>query len=862
MLLLVFFLSVSIVSADNSTLPSYEINTESEQLIESVSTSSNSDTFTIDDNSYSSYFDNKGNLINSTVKSGDTLVIGNLSAKEIIINMPLNVTSISNSLITNSKFTVTSYGSGSNLTNLNIYVTTNQFASTSISPIFLDVASDNIISNNNILIDYSDNANSTYFNLIGISTSGASYNNTISYNKIDIRSHTPNMERTYMYGISLVSDYMSTIYPTGNAIYSNIINLVNDYYIGGITLSKNKDFLIENNTINAQSNNLVYGITLEYCYTEDNTTYNLVKGNKIQGTGSMVYLLQNFDSSNMNFTNNDLKGTGNAVYGIGAFSSKNHIISNNEIFVSGRNISLVRENFDAITSGHAGIYYMRNSNNIDVFNNLIVSSYLLGGDYAVLLDSTSLVNVSIDDNILISNGYSYLGDNAISGNVNKSNNSGNYTLLNTNLNVNASDIDFGENATVNVRITPNAATGKIIIRVNGTDYISNLDNGVSIFSLPDLNPGNYLVEVFYDGDKNYKVSNTNTTFTVNYNNYNTTLTGGDIELYFKNGTQYVVYLKDSRDNPLVNKTIEFIINNNPYNRTTDIDGKAAITINLNPGLYNVSASFKGEGNYTSSKVNNTAKILTTLEGEDITKFFRNDTQYYVTLFDGEGKAMNNRSVLMNINGVFYNRTSDANGTVKLSINLNPGEYEITTTHPDTELKMTNIIKVLATLEGKDIEKYYKNGTQYQVKLLDSQGNAKANTTLSMNINGVFYERTTNSDGIATLSINLNPGDYIITVENLEDNSKISNNIKVLPTLVGQDVSMSSNDRKPYEVKLVDGRGNAIANEMISININGVFYDRETDSSGIARLNINLDPNSYIATAIYGDYSSSNTIIVS
>jgi hypothetical protein len=41
----------------------------------------------------------------------------------------------------------------------------------------------------------------------------------------------------------------------------------------------------------------------------------------------------------------------------------------------------------------------------------------------------------------------------------------------------------------------------------------------------------------------------------------------------------------------------------------------------------------------------------------------------------------------------------------------------------------------------------------------------------------------------------------------------------------------------------------------------VFYNKVTDESGIARLQINLNPGSYIATATYGNSAISNNIIV-
>ncbi|MCC7553809.1 MAG: adhesin, partial [Methanobacteriaceae archaeon] len=146
----------------------------------------------------------------------------------------------------------------------------------------------------------------------------------------------------------------------------------------------------------------------------------------------------------------------------------------------------------------------------------------------------------------------------------------------------------------------------------------------------------------------------------------------------------------------------------------------------------------------------------------IVKFFRNGTQYYVTILDGEGKPIIGHNVTMNINGVFYNRTTDENGTAKLNINLNPGNYTITVTNPENGLQMSNNIEVLQTLIGEDLEKTFGGDETYDILVLDGQGNPLANQNITINIHGVFYYKTTDSNGIAKLNINLNPGDYIAT----------------------------------------------------------------------------------------------------
>ena len=71
--------------------------------------------------------------------------------------------------------------------------------------------------------------------------------------------------------------------------------------------------------------------------------------------------------------------------------------------------------------------------------------------------------------------------------------------------------------------------------------------------------------------------------------------------------------------------------------------------------------------------------------------------------------------------------------------------------------------------------------------------------------------------------------------------------------------MHYRDGSKFIVHLVDGQGNPYPNQTITFNINGVLYNRITDSGGHARLNINLQPGYYIITSSFNGASISNTI---
>ena len=126
------------------------------------------------------------------------------------------------------------------------------------------------------------------------------------------------------------------------------------------------------------------------------------------------------------------------------------------------------------------------------------------------------------------------------------------------------------------------------------------------------------------------------------------------------------------------------------------------------------------------------------------------------------EALANRNVTFNINGVFYIRETDSNGIAKLNINLRPGNYTLTATDPETGLDIGFDITVLPTIIAKNLTKTYLNASQFNARFVNGNGDSLANVNVTFNINGVFYTRQTNNDGLATLDINLMPGKYIIT----------------------------------------------------------------------------------------------------
>ena len=408
--------------------------------------------------------------------------------------------------------------------------------------------------------------------------------------------------------------------------------------------------------------------------------------------------------------------------------------------------------------------------------------------------------------------------------------------------------------TVNVNLSEKL-DGNLTVLVNNTPYTLSYTNGTGSLILKNLTYGNYTISAVFTKD-NYQTVNVSEN--VEINSIKTVLEAENVVMYYKDGTRFAVVLRDIYGNPLANMDVTISINGRDYVKQSDENGTASLGLNLESKNYTVVTVFGGNSKYFGTRSNNTVSILSTLISKDIVKYYRNGTQFYATVLDFKGNPLANTTVMFNINGVFYNKTTDENGTAKLNIWLRPGKYIITIFNLVTGEQAGNNVTVLSKIvENYDLIKYYKNASKFSVKILDSQGYPVEGTIVTFNINGVFYYKETDANGIASLAINLRPGKYVITT--MYGQYDVGNNVTVLPTLQTSDLKMKYLDGSAFNARVVDGQGNPLANQIVTFNVNGVFYNKVTNDEGIASLNIRLMKGEYIITSIYNGFETGNTI---
>ena len=439
----------------------------------------------------------------------------------------------------------------------------------------------------------------------------------------------------------------------------------------------------------------------------------------------------------------------------------------------------------------------------------------------------------------------------------------NVTKLASTIDIAVDNIKVGEDAVIGVAL-PEDATGEVIISVNGKNYTVMTKYGMASVTISDLANGTYSVDAFYNGDDIYAPIKNSTAFTVSkVSDYNMTVDIADI-VKGENATITVSVPEDGTGNVIVT------INGTDYKGTV-VNGTAKVIIpGLDEGTYKVVTFYTGDNKYDSMIVNGTITVnkntKTTLTMDNLVKYFNGPQKLMAKLVDGFGNPIANATVYFTINGKVYARITDENGTASIAIRLLPGEYKASALFngtDDYDMAAVNAsVLVKNTILGNDTTLYFRNGTQYVAKFLDSNGKALANTDVKFNINGVFYTRVTDENGIARLNIRLDPASYIITAYNPVTGEQKANNITVLPRIIAKDLSMKYLDGSTFNAALVDGQGKAISGVNITFNINGVFYHRTTNADGVTKLNIRLMPGEYIITSMYDECWASNKIIIS
>ena len=150
-------------------------------------------------------------------------------------------------------------------------------------------------------------------------------------------------------------------------------------------------------------------------------------------------------------------------------------------------------------------------------------------------------------------------------------------------------------------------------------------------------------------------------------------------------------------------------------------------------------------------------------------YAKSATYFKVTLKDASGNALKNQKVSLKVKGNTYSAMTNANGIASVKTAALPiGSYSVVISYAGSASysasSLSKKVKVLSSVSGSTFTAYYGSVTTYSVKFWKNNV-ALAKTKVSFTVNGKTYTKTTDSNGVAKLPVNLAPGTYIIKTTN-------------------------------------------------------------------------------------------------
>ena len=349
------------------------------------------------------------------------------------------------------------------------------------------------------------------------------------------------------------------------------------------------------------------------------------------------------------------------------------------------------------------------------------------------------------------------------------------------------------------------------ITVNGVLHtVKTNANGVASLAI-NLKPGTYKVVAVnpatgYNLTRNFKILST--------------ITANDISKDYTDGRKFSAKFYNGEGKVLAKKTVKFKINGKTYKVKTNSKGVATLSLKtLKKGTYKI-ISYNTDGLTKTNKVKVLKSVKTKLTTTMYT-FLKKDTKRIkVKLLNSLGYAPGKGKIIkFKVNGKTYSRKTNSKGVATLKLpSLKAGAYTVKYSFAGSKLykksSASNKLFVITTknptftVKSTTIFNYGSN-TQFKVALTAGKV-PLAKRTVTFTLDGKSYTKTTNSKGIASLTIKLPVGKYVITYKNKAESKvkskTVSKTITVKMRSNGYGYWVFGDDMKKVNLKTLASQG--------------------------------------------------------
>lgn len=394
----------------------------------------------------------------------------------------------------------------------------------------------------------------------------------------------------------------------------------------------------------------------------------------------------------------------------------------------------------------------------------------------------------------------------------------------------------------------------VSITVNGVTYSVRTDeNGTAVLPI-NLNPGDYKVFTI-DPITGYKLTTTIKVLS--------TISSSNLKKVEGDSRKFTAKFYTSEGEALANQYVKIAINGKTYKVKTDSKGKATLSLdNYKPGTYEA-ICYNVDGLSETYKIKiYKCKASTKLTTKFYTLFANDKKQIKVKLTTQLNDDSNvGKTIKIKINGKTYSTKTDSEGIAYLSVaSLKKGlyivEYEYAGNKYFESAKAKNYLTILdkgkTALKVKSTKNFgYGANTQLKVAFT-ADGVPLVKRTITFIINGKSYNKTTDSNGMASLTIKLKIGKYKVNYKTY-DQYKINGTSgsfditvfqRTVPKLIWKSGSSFKDNSQKFKVLCTDSKGHKHSGVVIQLTIDSKTYTAKTNSKGYATVKSHVPIGKY------------------
>ncbi len=395
----------------------------------------------------------------------------------------------------------------------------------------------------------------------------------------------------------------------------------------------------------------------------------------------------------------------------------------------------------------------------------------------------------------------------------------------------------------------------VTITVNGNPYnVRTNANGFASLAL-NFNPGSYRI-VSTNPLMGYSLT---TNFVIL-----STISSSDVKQVQGQNKKFTAKFLRSDGKPLAKAYVKYKFKGKTHKVKTNAKGMISISLKkLKKGTYKIVCYNKDGLSKTNTIKIYKKKASTRLSSNSYT-FYPKDKSRIITvrLSTALGDSSNAGKIIkIKINGKTYSRKTDANGIASMDLSsFKKGIFSVQFRYDGNKFfkasKLTRSVTIFDTTKTSVTVKStthfgYGAGTLLKV-CYNAGGVPLAGKTVKLTLDGKTYTKTTDKNGMVSVPINLNIGDYVVSyktdADSIFDGTSGSFNIDVFkrsPSKVIWKCGKSYKDSsQTFKVLVTNMNGQHVSGGHIELTIDGETYSSTVSSGGYAKFKTHVAIGNY------------------